>query len=103
MVAPAQDLLEQVELGGRVNHKVGELSGGEQQRTALARALILSPTILLADEPTGNLDSRAGTLIFELLQSLCRERGLSIVMVTHNNQLASKMDRCLTLKDGILH
>ncbi len=102
MLAPAQDLLEQVELGSRLHHKVGELSGGEQQRTALARALIVNPTLLLADEPTGNLDSRAGELVFDLLQSFCRDRGLAIVMVTHNPQLASRMDHCFTLKDGFL-
>ena len=102
MAGPAQDLLEQVELGNRLQHKVGELSGGEQQRTALARALIVNPTVLLADEPTGNLDSRAGELVFDLLQSFSRDRGLAIVMVTHNTELALRMDHCFTLKDGVL-
>lgn len=102
MVAPAQALLEQVELGHRLHHKVLELSGGEQQRTALARALVMEPELLLADEPTGNLDSRSGNLVFELLHHLCRKRRLSTVMVTHNTLLAQRMDHCYTLRDGIL-
>ncbi len=98
----ARELLAAVELDQREDHRVSELSGGEQQRTALARALIMKPELLLADEPTGNLDSRAGRLVFELLQNLCRERALSILMVTHNMELAAKMDRILTLQDGLL-
>lgn len=103
MTPAAKRLLDQVELSHRLDHKVGELSGGEQQRTALARALIMNPELLLADEPTGNLDSRAGNLVFELLHTLCRERKLSAIMVTHNTQLAERMDHCLTLKDGQLN
>jgi len=99
---PAKELLERVELGQRLHHKVGKLSGGEQQRAALARALIMNPELLLADEPTGNLDSRAGELVFDLLHELCRDRKLSTIMVTHNIKLAERMDHCLTLKDGIL-
>ncbi len=99
---PALELLAAVELDQRVEHRVGELSGGEQQRTALARALIMQPDILLADEPTGNLDSRAGKLVFDLLESICRKRSLAVMMVTHNMQLADRMDRCLTLSDGHL-
>ena len=98
----ARKLLAAVELDHRKDHRVGELSGGEQQRAALARALIMDPDILLADEPTGNLDSRAGELVFDLIQSICREKSLAVLMVTHNLQLADKMDRCLTLKDGVL-
>ena len=98
----AEELLEKVELGKRMDHKVAELSGGEQQRTALARALIMSPSIILADEPTGNLDQRAGNIVFSLLKDLCREQGLATVMVTHNNELASQMDLCLTLQEGRL-
>ena len=102
MTEPAKELLDQVELSHRWHHKVGELSGGEQQRAALARALIMKPELLLADEPTGNLDSRAGNLVFDLLHSLCRERKLCAIMVTHNTALAERMDHCLTLQDGIL-
>ena len=98
----AMDLLARVELDHRTGHRVAELSGGEQQRTALARALIMQPALLLADEPTGNLDSRAGNLVFDLLHGLCRERRLATVMVTHNLELAERMDRCRTLKDGML-
>lgn len=103
IAASAKDLLEQVELGHRLDHKVGELSGGEQQRAALARALVMSPELLLADEPTGNLDSRAGDLVFDLLHTLCRKRNLATIMVTHNTRLAGRMDHCLTLKDGVLN
>lgn len=102
LLAPARNLLDQVELGHRTGHKVTELSGGEQQRTALARALIMQPDLLFADEPTGNLDSRAGNLVFELLHNLCRERKLSAIMVTHNTILAERMDHCFTLRDGVL-
>lgn len=102
MEGPARLLLQQVELDHRTSHRVGELSGGEQQRTALARALIMKPALLLADEPTGNLDSRAGNLVFDLIRSLCRELSLAAIMVTHNSELAEKMDVSSTLKDGIL-
>lgn len=102
MSPPAKKLLERMELDHRLEHKVAELSGGEQQRTALARALIMNPALLLADEPTGNLDSRAGDLVFDLLHTLCRERGLATIMVTHNNRLADRLDHCYTLKDGVL-
>lgn len=102
MIEPATALLTQVELSHRFSHRVGALSGGEQQRTALARALIMKPALLFADEPTGNLDSRSGDIVFELLQRLCSELSLATVMVTHNMTLADRMDRCFTLKDGIL-
>ncbi len=98
----AMELLARVELDHRTGHRVAELSGGEQQRTALARALIMQPALLLADEPTGNLDSRAGNLVFDLLHGLCRERRLAMVMVTHNMELAERMDHRRTLKDGML-
>ena len=103
VVSAARQLLQRVELGHRLHHKVGKLSGGEQQRAALARALVMNPSLLLADEPTGNLDSRAGELVFELLHDLCRDRQLSTIMVTHNIALADRMDHCLTLQDGVLN
>lgn len=101
MEAPARELLQQVELNHRTSHRVNELSGGEQQRTALARALIMKPSLLLADEPTGNLDARSGNLVFELIRSLCKDLQLATIMVTHNRELAKKMDEIRTLKDGI--
>ena len=103
MIRPAEELLERMELDHRLQHKVSELSGGEQQRTALARALIMNPALLLADEPTGNLDSRAGNMVFDLLHTYCREHSLSVIMVTHNIGLATRLDQCFTLEDGILH
>ncbi len=101
MEEPARKLLEQVELGHRTEHRVNELSGGEQQRTALARALVMKPSLLLADEPTGNLDARSGNLVFDLIKSLCRDLQLATIMVTHNRDLAKKMDVSCTLRDGV--
>lgn len=98
----ASALLAQVGLGERLHHRSGELSGGEQQRVALARALVMEPALLLADEPTGNLDAASGQRVFALLQELSQSHGLAVVMVTHNMELARAMDRCLTLKDGKL-
>ncbi len=98
----AMELLEQVEVSHRSEHRSGELSGGEQQRVALARALVMEPALLLADEPTGNLDSTNGGRVFNLLRGLSRTRSLAVVMVTHNMELASAMDRVLTLSDGLL-
>ena len=98
----ARDLLAAVGLDKRMSHRSGELSGGEQQRVALARALIMEPALVLADEPTGNLDAAAGQMVFELLQNLAKGRGLAVVMVTHNLDLARAMDRRLTLKGGRL-
>ncbi len=96
------ELLQQVGLEHRTHHRSGELSGGEQQRVALARALIMQPSLVLADEPTGNLDSASGKQVFDLLTHLCRTRSMSVIMVTHNMELAGSMDRCLTLADGRL-
>ena len=103
MAEKAAEILEKVKLSDRIQHKVGELSGGEQQRVALARAIIMKPLLLLADEPTGNLDTKTGYKVFQLLQEMSAEYSLSAVMVTHNLELASEMNRCLTLTDGKLH
>ncbi|MFZ5759305.1 MAG: ABC transporter ATP-binding protein [Thermodesulfobacteriota bacterium] len=98
----ARELLDGVGLGHRIDHRIGELSGGEQQRVALARALIMRPALLLADEPTGNLDPQTGETVFALIRRMNREFGLTTVMVTHNYALAARMDRCLTLHQGRL-
>lgn len=100
--AQARELLGEVGLSARVDHKPGALSGGEQQRVAIARSLIRQPRLLLADEPTGNLDSRTSDEIMGLLDSLHRNRGLTMVIVTHNEGLAACLDRTLRMKDGQL-
>ena len=87
-------------LGARAAHRPTELSGGEQQRAALARALMNDPEIVLADEPTGNLDSRTGDLVLQYLFDLTRERRHTLVLVTHNEEVASRCDRKLVLRDG---
>ena len=98
----ASALLEEVGLGRRLTHKPGALSGGEQQRVAIARALVCEPRVLLADEPTGNLDSRTSEEILALLNEMHRTRGLTMIIVTHNNQLAASLDRVLRIEDGRL-
>jgi lipoprotein-releasing system ATP-binding protein len=99
----AHSLLAEVGLTARADHKVGELSGGEQQRVALARALVMRPALLLADEPTGNLDPKTGNMIFDLIKRMNQEMGLTTVMVTHNSDLARQMNHCLSLDEGLLH
>jgi lipoprotein-releasing system ATP-binding protein len=94
--------LEEVGLGARTGHRAGELSGGEQQRVVLARALVGNPSVLLADEPTGNLDVRTGEMIFDLLTSLHRSHQLTSIFVTHNLSFARRCDRILRLEGGIL-
>lgn len=98
----ARHLLEEVGLGHRLTHKPGQLSGGEQQRVAIARALIMSPRLLLADEPTGNLDSGTTEAIYALLQQLHARHELTMVIVTHSEHLAERMDRTLRMVDGLL-
>jgi lipoprotein-releasing system ATP-binding protein len=96
----ATEILEMVGLGHRIKHKPKELSGGEMQRTAIARALVSRPQVLLADEPTGNLDKHTGEEIMEILRRLNREQNLTIVMVTHDSRIAAEADRSITLVDG---
>jgi putative ABC transport system ATP-binding protein len=99
-LARARELLDDVGLGDRAHHYPVQLSGGEQQRAALARAVALDPGLLLADEPTGNLDSATGTRIIELLLELRRRRGATLVLVTHDDALARHADRVVVLRDG---
>ncbi len=96
----SEAILVRVGLKDRLQHRVSTLSGGEQQRVAVARALILKPEVLLADEPTGNLDPRSGVQVQDLLLDLNREQGLTSVIVTHNLELARSLDRLITLVDG---
>jgi lipoprotein-releasing system ATP-binding protein len=98
----ATAMLETVGLGHRLHHRPGELSGGEQQRVAIARALVLEPALLLADEPTGNLDEQSARSIHELLDRLNAETGLTIVLVTHSSQLAEQLPRRLVMHEGRL-
>src|SRR5882724_473464 len=100
MEGPARALLTEVGLAERLTHRPGELSGGEQQRVALSRALVLSPKLLLADEPTGNLDTATSSAMHELFFEINRMRGTTIVVVTHNANFAERMPRVVHLRDG---
>lgn len=96
------DLLKRMGLEKRISHKPGEMSGGEQQRVAVARALIMEPEIVLADEPTGNLDTPTGREVFDLMLKLNSELGIALIIVTHNEEFARRMSRRITIEDGII-
>ena len=98
----AAELLAMVQLKDRSDHRPGRLSGGEQQRVAIARAVANAPSVLLADEPTGNLDASTADTVFRQLLSLVRDTGMAALVATHNPELAARMDRTVTLKDGVL-
>lgn len=102
-LARAETILHDVGLGDRMTHKPAELSGGEQQRVAVARALIMEPEILLADEPTGNLDTETGRKIEDILLDLNRRKGITLIVVTHNQSLAGRMSRSIGLRDGEIY
>jgi len=101
-VRRAREALELVGLGDRLRHRPTELSGGQQQRVAIARALAQQPSILLADEPTGNLDSKSGAEVMEILRNLHRERGLTVVTVTHDPKVAAQAQRIIHIQDGLV-
>jgi putative ABC transport system ATP-binding protein len=98
----AQAALEAVQLAHRADHYPNELSGGEQQRVAIARAVVNNPSVIFADEPTGNLDSASGDVIIELLRQINREKKVTIILVTHDAKIAKATDRIITLKDGLV-
>jgi len=102
VVGEATKLLSEVGLADRIHHKPGELSGGEQQRVSVARALMQQPDLVLADEPTGNLDSHTGDALFSLMRQLNRSRGTTFVIVTHNDKLSAQADRIISMQDGAI-
>jgi len=96
----AKELLDMVGMGDRMNHLPNELSGGQKQRVAIARAMANDPSIILADEPTGALDSKTGRLVMDIFHKLNREEGKTILLITHNNELAEETERVLVIRDG---
>jgi putative ABC transport system ATP-binding protein len=98
----ATSALEAVGLGDRVNHRPNELSGGQQQRVAIARALVNEPAIVMADEPTGNLDSKSGDEVMDLLLNLNEDRGTTLIIVTHDPEIAAQTERVITIRDGLV-
>jgi lipoprotein-releasing system ATP-binding protein len=98
----ASELLSYLGLKERLTHRPGELSGGEQQRVAIARAVANAPRLLLADEPTGNLDPRTSDHVFNALSQLIKQSGLTVVLATHNMEIAARMDRRVTIRDGLV-
>jgi putative ABC transport system ATP-binding protein len=101
--ARAKELLEIVEMSDRVDHQPNELSGGQKQRVAIARAMANDPSIILADEPTGSLDSQTGRMVMDIFHKLNREQGKTIVLITHNHKLAKETSRILLMHDGMLY
>ena len=98
----AKEVLSYLKLENRLEHRPGELSGGEQQRVAIARGIVNSPAVLLADEPTGNLDPHTSDEVFELLLNTGKKIGLSVLVVTHNHELAKRMDKTVKLDEGLI-
>lgn len=98
----AKELLKLVEMEDRANHKPNELSGGQKQRVAIARSIANDPAIILADEPTGALDSKTGRLVMDIFHKLHKEQGKTIILITHNEELAKETERILTIKDGMI-
>lgn len=98
----AKMLLDMVEMSDRMDHQPNELSGGQKQRVAIARAMANDPAIILADEPTGALDSKTGRMVMDLFHKLNKEQGKTVILITHNRELAQETDRILTMRDGVL-